>query len=70
MKKVYLLLNLTLFCLTVYGQGPDCTDAQVICDDGQISFTPAGPGINDFANPNNFNGCLASLENKDAYQIK
>ncbi|MEM8906430.1 MAG: hypothetical protein AAGD05_01185, partial [Bacteroidota bacterium] len=67
MKKVYLLLGLCLLVGLTYAQGPDCTDALVICDDGQVAFNPSGAGINDFASPNNSNGCLSSLENQSAW---
>ncbi|MEM9819679.1 MAG: DUF642 domain-containing protein [Bacteroidota bacterium] len=67
MKKVYLLLSFSLISYFLYGQGPDCSDALVICNDGQISFTPSGPGIDDFASANNFAGCLSSDENQSAW---
>jgi gliding motility-associated-like protein len=41
------------------GQQNDCSGAEVICSDGAIAFTPTGPGNDDFANPNNNDGCLS-----------
>lgn len=52
---------LFLYCLMplfALAQGPDCSQAGVICSSGAIDFNPSGPGINDFANPNNNDGCL------------
>ncbi len=46
---------LPLFALA---QGPDCNQAGVICSSGAIDFNPSGPGVNDFTNPNNNDGCL------------
>ncbi|HKK76742.1 MAG TPA: T9SS type B sorting domain-containing protein [Saprospiraceae bacterium] len=41
-----------------YAQHEDCRTAFIICSDSSFSFTPTGPGIDDFANPNNDEGCL------------
>lgn len=45
------------------GQVPeDCEGAIVICSDEIINFNPNGIGQDDFANPNNDNGCLLTGE--------
>jgi len=45
----------------------DCETAIVICSDDRISFKPQGRGIDDFANPNNSEGCLQELERISAW---
>ncbi len=50
-----------------YGQGPDCSNAATICSDSAVVFTPSGPGIDDFANPNNDEGCITGFENQSAW---
>jgi gliding motility-associated-like protein len=45
-----------------YAQHEDCRTALIICSDSSFSFTPTGPGIDDFANPNNDQGCLFAGE--------
>ena len=60
--KLSKLIFLLVFIFSGYGlaaQGPDCVEALTICSDGQINFNPSGPGINDFADPDNFADCLA-----------
>lgn len=53
----------TIFLLGngVFAQNNDCSNAQVICDNNQISYNPSGPGSNDFSNPNNDPGCLLGV---------
>ena len=65
----YLLPLIGSFLLTsaLTGQNNDCVRAQVICSDGPVNFTPRGPGIDDFANPNNRAGCLQTRENESAW---
>lgn len=45
----------------------DCADAQVVCDDEHLAFNPMGPGLNDFADPDNIPGCITSLEQNSAW---
>ena len=45
----------------------DCDQAVVVCGNDPITFTPAGPGVNDFAPPGNSAGCLTTLENNSAW---
>lgn len=54
-----------LFSFYVQAQKPntDCRTAKVICSDSTFSFLPLGAGIDDFANPNNDQGCLQRREN-------
>lgn len=57
--KPYLIIaSILLSFFEAKGQIEDCVGAQIICSDGRINFTPNGPGIDDFANPNNDHGCL------------
>ncbi|KAA3625928.1 MAG: hypothetical protein DWQ02_20715, partial [Bacteroidetes bacterium] len=65
MKKSYNLLLVILFLFISFhaiSQG-DCSSAVPICDDSQIIMDPSGIGnIDDFASPNNSEGCLLSEE--------
>ena len=45
----------------------DCDQAQVICKDDVILFDPLGPGEDDFALADNFEGCLKGRENRSAW---
>lgn len=62
------ILAVVLFCLSsvsmLWGQArpEDCLGAIIICSDEVINFNPDGIGIDDFANPNNDNGCLETKE--------
>lgn len=56
-----------LLPLLSYAQHEDCRTAFIICSDSSFSFTPTGPGIDDFANPNNDQGCLFTGENISAW---
>ena len=58
---------LLAFPSNVLSQGPDCSQALVICTDGDVGFNPDGPGDNDFANSGNDNGCLLANENQSAW---
>lgn len=62
---IVLLLGLLPVFLTA--QNEDCVEAIVICTDGAVSFTATGSGIDDFANPNNDEGCIATLEDESAW---
>jgi len=48
-------------------QNNDCRSAIVICSDSSFSFLPSGPGIDDFENPNNDQGCLFTRETISAW---
>lgn len=61
-----IIISLTSF-LYLKGQINDCVGAQIICDDGLVEYQPLGAGNNDFANPKNKPGCLATLENLSAW---
>ncbi len=54
---------------SLWGQGdPDCANAVVLCSDASISFNPTGIGaVNDFASPNNNQGCLSTGERNTAW---
>lgn len=64
---VIAIANCLWSCWEVQGQNTDCVTAQIICSDGPITFAPNGPGIDDFANPNNKASCLAALEKESAW---
>lgn len=51
----------------IFAQINDCSLAQVVCNDEDIAFNPQGPGINDFADPDNDPGCLVALEQNSAW---
>lgn len=44
----------------------DCVNAIVICSDDNIGTNPTGPGANDFADGDNFDGCLSG-ENQSGW---
>lgn len=67
LEKLVLLSLTLLLSITVRGQITNCPGAQVICSDSVIQFTPLGTGFNDFFNPNNDPGCLATEENESAW---
>jgi len=58
-----------LICLTAEEEvfPSDCPGATVLCEAGQIPFTPIGAGKNDFDNNNSLAGCLAQNENQSAW---
>ncbi|MEM6966400.1 MAG: hypothetical protein AAF573_16675, partial [Bacteroidota bacterium] len=66
MRKCYLIL-IALLPTLCFCQINDCENAAVVCNNGNINFNPQGPGLNDFASPNNNSGCLASQENSSAW---
>jgi len=63
--KIIPIFILFLPSFLVFGQN-DCSSAEVVCNNGQISYNPIGPGIDDFADPDNQNGCL-STEHQSAW---
>lgn len=67
--RIFLTTLFSFLLFSTYAQdaGSDCVDAQVICDDGGIAFNPSGGGNDDFADPDNDNGCLASGEHQSAW---
>ncbi len=60
-------ISLLFIVQTAVAQVNDCISAGVICDDGVVSFTSAGAGIDDFASPNNSSGCLQEGERQSAW---
>src|SRR5687767_15129024 len=69
MKLFVLALFALVFLLPfdINAQLNDCEDAEVVCDDGNIAFNPIGPGDNDFADPDNDEGCITALEQNSAW---
>ncbi len=45
----------------------DCVNAAVVCNSENLAFNPIGPGHDDFADPNNFEGCITALEQNSAW---
>ncbi|MBK9103821.1 MAG: gliding motility-associated C-terminal domain-containing protein [Saprospiraceae bacterium] len=60
---VLLLLPLSGFAQIIN----DCSNAQVVCDDSDLAFNPDGPGLDDFADPDNDQGCITALEQNSAW---
>ena len=58
LKNWFGLVLLSLIPFFTNAQYEDCRTAFVICSDSSFTFLPTGPGIDDFANPNNDQGCL------------
>lgn len=71
MKRRCLCITLLLYLgwqPFVAAQGPDCPEALVICTSGAQSFTPQGPGFDDFTGAND-EGCLEVGENQTAWYV-
>lgn len=64
--KVVLLMVVMLCFTTIRAQNNDCINAEIICSDDNIGTNPLGPGSNDFADPDNFDGCLSG-ENQSGW---
>lgn len=45
----------------------NCLGAQVVCGSEDIVLNPQGPGLNDFADPDNDPGCMVQLENNTGW---
>ncbi|MFK7771466.1 MAG: gliding motility-associated C-terminal domain-containing protein [Saprospiraceae bacterium] len=67
MHKFYILLFIISPFFSFAQTINDCADASVVCNDGNITFNPQGAGMDDFANPNNNSGCLATGEHSSAW---
>ncbi len=65
--RIFYILIFLFFPLILFGQSNDCVNATVVCNDGNITFNPQGAGLDDFANPNNNSGCLATGEHSSAW---
>lgn len=68
------IIGIVLLCLCQLQEGNlnaqnnrDCSNAVIICSDSLFAFNPNGAGFDDFANPNNDNGCLVSFEVQSAW---
>ena len=66
MRNFYIFIFL-LFPAIIFSQINDCVDAVVVCNNSNITFNPQGAGLDDFANPNNTSGCLATGEHSSAW---
>lgn len=68
MRLFYTIIPFVILVANVtYAQNNDCIDAVVICSSSQISYNPAGPGANDFIDPDNDAGCLLADEHQSAW---
>ena len=64
----FTLFSIILFLpYSNYAQITDCVGAEVVCSNDDIAFNPQGPGLNDFADPDNNEGCLVALEQNSAW---
>lgn len=66
-STLYQILILFTLPLATQAQINNCIGAKVVCDNENISLNPQGPGLNDFADFDNFPGCLVDLENNTAW---
>ena len=66
-----LVVLYTLFChvLPISAQHTDCVNAYPICNTETLNFSSNGAGIDDFANPNNDNGCLLQNEHQSVWFV-
>ena len=62
------LPTVALLLLTggIFAQNQDCSGYEVLCGQDSIKFTPPGTGSDDFANPDNQDGCLSG-ESRSAW---
>src|SRR6187431_932 len=70
MKFFTLILFALLFCFPSSGDAQqinDCALAQIVCDDSDLAFNPDGAGQNDYADPDNNEGCITALEQNSAW---
>ena len=70
MKFFTLSLIVLLFGLSFTSQAQlinDCANAVVVCTSDDIAFNPDGPGENDYADPDNDEGCITALEQNSAW---
>lgn len=67
--KSALTLLIVLFILPFSSQAQinDCSAAVVVCSNANLDFNPMGPGHNDFADPDNDEGCITVLEQNSAW---
>ncbi len=63
------LIFALFFCIPLIsvGQTNDCAFAIVVCSDADLEFNPIGPGFDDFADPDNNEGCITALEQNSAW---
>jgi len=45
----------------------DCSSAVVVCSNENLTFNPHGPGLDDYADPDNEPGCITALEQNSAW---
>ncbi|MEM6770471.1 MAG: hypothetical protein AAF597_07820, partial [Bacteroidota bacterium] len=64
--KTAFVLCILCWATALRAQNNDCINAEVICSDDNIATNPLGPGANDFADPDNFDGCLSG-ENQSGW---
>ena len=65
--RYFWMLILVCAPFLLLSQNTDCRNAIVICSDSSFSFLPSGPGIDDFENQNNDQGCLFTRETISAW---
>lgn len=68
MRLFYTIIPIVCLLANVaFSQNNDCINAEVICSSSQIAYNPAGPGVDDFADPDNDSGCLIADEHQSAW---
>jgi gliding motility-associated-like protein len=68
MRLFYTIIPIVcLLANDAFSQNNDCINAEVICSSSQISYNPSGPGLDDFSDPDNDNGCLVGDEHQSAW---
>ena len=71
MNKIAFTLSALLLLFGYSGfaqlQINDCSEAVVVCDNQDLAFNPDGPGLDDYADPDNDEGCITALEQNSAW---
>ena len=71
MKRIAFTLSAFWLLLAYSGKAQlqinDCSKAVVVCDNQDLAFNPDGPGYDDFADPDNDEGCITALEQNSAW---
>lgn len=58
---------IAMISISGHAQINDCFFAQVVCSDADLEFNPVGPGHDDYADPDNEEGCIVALEQNSAW---
>lgn len=69
MRTLILVQILCVMAVNGWSQFSDCVNALPICDNSSLNYSSSGPGEDDFANPNNDNGCLLFGEHESLWLV-